>query len=127
MRFNLLWSVTGYLKWVGKDHPLLGHKVRRQLPPPGSYLTQGDVLKLLGQCNTFEPGAGNFHGVSAQGLRDFAVVAFMWDTWCRASEAYNVQLRHLDLEPQEVVFRVKGGDYQRAVFGPGLKLIWRSG
>ncbi len=78
MRFNSLWAVTGYLKWAGIDHPLLAHKVRRQLPPPGDYLTQEDVSKLLGQCNMFKPiGAGYFVGLSAQGARDFAVVAFL--------------------------------------------------
>ena len=47
VRFNSLWAVTGYLNWAGIDHPLLAHKVQRQLPPQGSYLTQGDMLKLL--------------------------------------------------------------------------------
>ncbi len=114
--------IQGYLKWAGmKEHPLLGHKVKRRKPAPGRALTKEEVFKLLAQCNVIEPGSGNFHGVSAQGIRDYAVLVFLWSTWCRATELCEVQLRRLNLKKQEVVFKVKGGAYETAILGPDAR------
>ncbi len=117
MRYNVLcWAFKGYLRWMGiEEHVLLGHKIRRQVPPPGPYVTEEEVMLMLGQCNMLEPTRGrNFAGVSVRGIRDYAVVAFLWSTWCRAQELCDVQLKHLNIKRQEVVFRVKGGALEEA-------------
>jgi integrase len=122
MHYNSLGTIKGYLKWTGKDHPLLAHKVRRQVAPPGPYVTEQDVMLMLGQCNMLEPTRGrNFAGVSARGIRDYAVVAFLWSTWCRAQELCDVQLKHLNIKLQNVMFRVKGGALEVAAIDLDLK------
>ncbi|GAG94061.1 unnamed protein product [marine sediment metagenome] len=110
-RHNSLWAIKAYLKWAGIDHPLLGHSVKRQPPPPQPYVKPDDVLALIELCNTETP----------KGLQDATLVAFLWETWVRADGLLSVTVDRLDLENQEVTIADKGGGYYTAGFGPDLK------
>lgn len=111
MRYNSLWAIKGYIRWLGiKRHPLLKHTVTRILPP-FKYLKLSDIFKLESVCDLETP----------KGLQDTTILWFLWETWARASEAINATVEFLDLEEHEATYIIKGGEWHTSGFGPDLK------
>jgi len=106
---RMLISVRGLFRYLRSSHHLESNPCQAvQLPRFGkklpALLTRDEVLALLAA-----PGTG-----SALGLRDTALLEFMYATGCRISEALDLVLGHLHLD--QGMARVVGkGDKDRLV------------
>ena len=111
-RHNNLWSLKSYLRANEiEKHPLLSHKVRRKLGPLPPYLTLGEVRTLIESCDI----------TTHLGLRDAALISFLWDTWARANETICARVEYLRMDEQEMQLRLKGMEWGIAVFGPDTR------
>ncbi len=114
MDYNSLWAMKSYLKWIGnKDHPLLGHSVKRHQAKMQPYITLDEYIKLFDVAYNTNP----------KGIQDATIVTFLWETWARADSVVNTRLPNIDVQAQEVHFIQKGGDFHTSGFGPDLTQI----
>jgi integrase/recombinase XerC len=111
MRYNSLWAIKSWLQWAGlKSHELLTHSVQRKLPPRQRTIRLEELQQLVDACDTS----------TARGLQEATLLAFLWETWARASSVIAAKLSGLDLEAKEVTLHVKGNRWHTPVFGPDL-------
>jgi site-specific recombinase XerD len=109
--FTLVRAVRRLFKWL-KDEDHIGGKLHTQiklpkLPQPlPKAIEMSEVVALLDQCN----------GTLA-GVRDRAVILFLFDTGCRVGGLCGLRMGELDLEHRSARLLEKGERARTVLFG----------
>lgn len=106
-QYVALCAVKSFLKYTyGLTHPALALRFKRLDPGPQRSLKLNQVRQLLGSFST----------MSEKGVRDLALASLLLDSGLRASEACNLELRHLDLEECHLDVVIKGRKWGEGVY-----------
>jgi len=106
---NMHTGLSSFFSWALKecfvdDHPIKGHlKAPKSQRPEINPLNERQVHDLLEACNGSE--------------RNLALVNFLIDTGCRASEICGLTMQDIDLRARTAVVRGKGGKIRVLPFG----------
>jgi len=106
---NMHTGLSSFFSWALREayveeHPIKGHvKPPRSQKPAINPLNERQVADLLAACNGSE--------------RNQALVNFMIDSGCRASEVCGLTMRDLDLRARTAVVRGKGDKVRVVPFG----------
>lgn len=114
MQYVALNACKSFIKWsLGPTHPALSAKVKRSRPKPQRALTQNQLIELLALFDTYTP----------IGARNQCIVAIAADTGLRVLELANIQLANVDIEHRTILVKIKGGQWQYAVYSPETAAI----
>jgi site-specific recombinase XerD len=90
------------LEWSGQIQTI---HLKKHAPPPVSYLEKEEMKALLAAPNR----------QTAQGVRDYALLLFLYNTGARASEASRWTVGDLDLVMPMATLHGKGRNYAKVV------------
>lgn len=114
MQYVALNACKSFIKWHhGSSHPALSAKVKRSRPKPQRALNQKQLIEMLAMFDTYTP----------IGARDQCLVAIAADTGLRVSELASILLANIDLEHRTILVKIKGGQWQYAVYSPETAAI----
>lgn len=114
MQYVALNACKSFIKWKhGSMHPALTAKVKRTKPKPQRTLKENQLIELLALFDTY----------SAIGARDQCIVAVAADTGLRVSELAGIRLANMDLEHRVILTKIKGGQWEFAVYSPETAAI----
>lgn len=106
-RHSAVAAAHKFYTWrFGPDHAVMRVKVKRGNPGPQRTLTVDQINQLLSSFDT----------MTAEGIRNVALVTLMLDTGLRNAEVCRLELSRLNLKRCHLDVIVKGGDWGEGVF-----------
>lgn len=102
-------AVKGLFEWAVGDlrSPAKSLRLPKRKPKPQRTLSAEEVEALMVACDTSTP----------KGVRDLAMITLMVDTGLRVTEVCRLLQDDVDLVNRNLIARIKGGGWGRAVFG----------
>lgn len=114
MQYVALNACKSFIKWShGSIHPTLSAKLKRTKPKPQRALNQKQLIELLALFDTY----------TAIGARNQCLIAVAVDTGLRVSELASILLANIDIEHRTILVKVKGDQWQYAVYSPETAAI----
>ncbi len=108
-------AIRAFLTWkFGNNHPALKLRIKRNNTGPQRTLTLANAQKLYQFLLNTD---------TDKGKRDLAIYALAVDTGLRSSELCSINIDRIDFERRLLTVRVKGGNWELAVFSPDTALI----
>lgn len=114
MQYVALNACKSFIKWShGSTHAALSAKIKRSRPKPQRALNQNQLIEILALFDTY----------TAQGARNQCIIAIAADTGLRVSELASIQLANVDREHGTILVKIKGGQWQYAIYSPETAAI----
>jgi len=125
---NMHTALSSFWSWMVREEYAPDHIITGRIQPPRvarsniEPFSADEIKRMLDACN--HSGAwetrynGNARYFRPTAFRDRAIVMFLLDTGCRASEVANLLVGDLDLKGNNATVLGKGSKKREVVFGP---------